>query len=440
MSARGKRYLIYFIGFVFSVTLLFPEIGIDEKKAIPKPFEISPKRLGRWEVAGVVYNPLLDAYVVFFADKTKYKEHIVYSRVYNSKGKPITSLQVVLENTAGFNFSIAYNEKQNKIFIVWTEEKYPIYKLYGMFLNFRGRPISKKVMITERPKEVEVLSGIKINWIPDKNWYALGWGGKKARTEIFYYYLVVLNSKLQKVVKPTLVNQFYRWKINISYSLSAFVALQDKLLWGSVENRTAKWLSPVVWFTDFYGNILPASSADTGGMIYPGKKVKGGGTVYACYNPSKDLVYLTWSKSNSWYRPDQTYRENYFRIMDGQGNFKTKAKKLPKKDNFQLGSRIIYNSVEDRFFITYVEFKSYYKEWRLKKERLWGLYVNNKGKLQKHDMGKSRAFPLTKVTEPNLELFFYSGLAYNREDNEFFIAYELALDWSTRKIWGLIYK
>ena len=131
-------------------------------------------------------------------------------------------------------------------------------------------------------------------------------------------------------------------------------------------------------------------------------------------------------------------------------------KKIPKNTSFQSTAYVKYNSVEDRYFVVYPEYKVLYEPkgelslssdklkyfWRGK---LWGLYINDKGKIV--DKAKGSAVALTdefKSTDDFFAMTIFSHdptFGFNSLGNEYFIAYHLVpLTILEPIIYGLIYK
>ena len=212
----------------------------------------------------------------------------------------------------------------------------------------------------------------------------------------------------------------------------------------------------MVFFTDFNGDMLSSSSKDTAKEIYPGPKVNAEGYVYADYNPNSDRFLLCWNRTNHQKVEKQTSRENFYRMMDSSGKFKSGKKKIPQSTDFQTNAFVTYNSVEDRFFVIYPEYKVLCEKnealasavdegkffWGGK---LWGLYINNKGKIV--DKAKGFAVALTDEFKNTDEYFSLTSeihdpiLVHNSSGNEFFIPYHLSsLVKQGWHIWGLIYK
>jgi hypothetical protein len=205
---------------------------------------------------------------------------------------------------------------------------------------------------------------------------------------------------------------------------------------------------PVCWFIDLEGNIVSSPDTSANGMIYPGKKVNAGGMVGASYNTIEDIFLLYWTKSNSLDFTQIGYIDNYYRMMDTEGNLLKKTKKLPKKTPFQGQARFRFDSSKNRFFGVFPEYKIFFEpligfsstretEKYLYGGTLWGVYIDNKGRIVKED--KKRIQLTNTLNDPDKGMTL-SGFAHNQTNNEFLVAY--SVEKSTQpviKIYGLIH-
>jgi len=457
MMARGRilffiLFSTLFLALVFSLTSQSAE---TQRDSIPSSFRISPSKSGEFINIKVIYNPDIDRYVVFLGKWTDPGTvTIFYSRLYNSKGKTDGPWQEIYNGPILGNADVSYNEKNNEFLFIWNDRSRDA--IYGRLLNGKGKVKAGKTGYSKELVAIKKSSGYgtgrspKVAWIGSKNHYAVSWTSAVSKTHPSNgMYLATFNSKLKRVIKPLRVKQ-QTMKNYYAYYVAGFIALENKLFWGSAEDGPGNRIKPVVWFTDFKGKMLSGSNQDTKGMIYPGKKVKGDCSVKAAYAPSKDLFLLHWNASDHSFYREQNYRENYYRLMDSKGKFKTKAKKIPKKTQFQSQGSAVYSSNKNRFFIVFPEYKVLYENMNLFPSiadnyrsyfggRLYGLYINSKGRIV--DKAKSSAIPLTKTFKDPVIRMFFGSTAYNYLNNEYFVTYELSnYDTYDVEAWGLIYR
>jgi len=462
---KEKRKIFYLsvsLVVLFSVAFLFA----SQEFSIPNAFKISPSRSNFFEMIKIVYNPQIDRYVVFFFEFAG-SNFIVCSRLYSSKGKPAGKLQQLLnKHYSELCFAdIAYNKKNNQFLLIWSDGYYD--KITGKLLDGEGKDLTAGKEGDLASKEVVIKPASGYNgdgfypravWIPGKNQYAVAWfadyrfAGAGPTHPKNGYYFASLTSKLRKKVKPKMVR--HQTTKNQIYFVRTLIASENKLLWGGADDFgtwKGSWSRPMVFFTDLEGDMTPRTTQDTASVIYPGPKVKALGLVGAAYNPSSDIILLYWTKTDNMSTSKQTYRELFYRMMDIKGKFKSGKKRIPKKTNFQTSASAKYNSVEDRFFLVYPEYKVLYEATDLASfsvdkyksfwgGKLWGLYISNKGKIVDKDTGS--AIPLTDVFKEENERMRCSGIAYNSVGNEFFITYDLInnISYFYEEIWGLIYK
>lgn len=454
---KSKKFIVIFI--IGILLFLTPDLlSQDEPVKVQalKSFRISPKKKADYNFMGAVYNPNLDLYVVFFFDY-KYDSHgphqTIFSQKFNRKGKKAGSLYTIRAAHGQENFmpfmGITLNERDNEILYIWNDSRYDT--ISGVRLNGEGRIFyedGSPLIKTIKPSS-QALSGFlpKAVWIPSTNQYAVGW--------TFYdylkpsnldngFYLSVLNANLKSKLKPTKVKQ--QSMKNINYVVTTLLTLEDGLLWGSAQD-SAKKFKPVVWFTDFKGEAMVGPHTKRDGSIFPGKKVKGRGFVKAGHNPYLDQFLLMWDAADKPSSADETFRDTYFRIMNGDGSFLFKKRKMPKGFRFQTYPQAVFNPVSNNYFVLYSEYKivyqfdpylSYYGG------RLWATYIDNQGNVGLPDDPGQNAFPLTDVFNDKESLMRPLEVIYNPVRNEYLVIFEVvdtsSLGNWTSDIWGIIIK
>lgn len=438
-------------GFLIGGSVLFADRvdGQDSESlaAIPSPVKVSPKRKGDFYPYGLFYNPTIDRYVVFLMEAVSNREIILYSRLFNRKGRPASGFQKVFQahrTDVGF-LNIAYNQQDNVFFVVGCDSNFD--EIKGILCDGEGRWLNPEEEGVIIKGESGILTGFvpQVTWIPSTNQYAVNWTLVNYRKPEDFrngQFLSVLNSDLsfkvkkRKVRKQTMKNNWYYAKI---------LPLEDKLLWTTTQDAQGMKLQPVVWFTNLKGKILNQYGDEGDGFIYPHPAVDGRGRVSAAYNDVEDTIFLYWDQSNSDYSDQEAYREHRFRLMDSNGEFKGPWMIVPRKYPYQNGSSVSYNPVENRFFWITSEYRilSSSNPYRSNvRGKLWGFYVGNDGNFESKT-GKQlwRPIALTRYFSSMDISMDYAGCAYNDSRNEYFILYVL-YDYKSEssEIWSILYK
>jgi len=431
---------------------------------LPKSFRTSPAKTSNYLPLKVIHNPAEDIYVVFTVEyDSKVKKILVYSRAYNHKGKPkgpffkILPIITVYKDFAPSTYVIShadvcYNSTENKFFFIWTYDDYDA--IWGIELNARGNREGVSTYTYLMKKQLNKrASGLypRIVWMPEQNQYAMSLtsldiGSSNPNSPKNGYYLSTYTpfltpKKNMKKVRSIRI-------INGVYLLSEFMVAGNKLLWGTVESINEKWKKPVVWLTKSNGKNLTSDWFFDTGVKYPGKKVRYGGDVRAAYDPNNDIFLLTWNAYAESLPSNRTFHENYYRIMDGDGNFIGKEQKLPQVENFQLAADVTFDQADNHFFLICSEYKILGEPFSYAPSlsplldtksfwggKIWGYKVDGQGK----QLGSS--IPLTKVfTDVDTSMHF-NGATYNTSDDQhFFIYYVQKLAEYTSKTYGGIYK
>ncbi len=447
-----KRIWILLLVCVFLIggSVLLADLADEQDEeslvGIPSAVKVSPKRGGDFDSFGVFYNPYIDRYVVFLAEYVGTKK-ILYSRLFNRKGKPASGFQKILEaHQADIAFiDVAYNQQDNVFFMVGCDGDFD--HIGGILCNGEGLWLNPDEEGMTIKKSTGLATGFlpQVTWIPATNQYAVNWGSINFRRHEELrngQYLSVLNSDLsfavtkRKVRAQTMRNDYY---------YASILPIEDKLLWTSAEDGTGEKIQPVVWFTNLKGKILPQYGNEGNGLTYPHSAVEGEGQVHAAYNDVEDIIFLYWEQSDGFYIDEQTYRENRFRLMDSNGEFKGPWMIAPRKYPFQKSGAVHYNPVENRFFWMVPEHKTLFSANPYRSNirgKLWGSYVGNEGDFESKS-GKQRWNPvaLTRYFSGTNTAMWYYGYAYNDLTNEYFILYALH-DYKTGdyEFWGILYK
>lgn len=413
---------------------------VDAK--LPKTFRISPAKASVYMPFKVLHNPAEDIYVAFIWELDyKNQRAVIHSRAYNNKGKPkgpfyqIAPITYYVLDHAPDPYvimytDVCYNSTENKFFLIYTYQYYD--GIYGLELNERGNREGVTTWTYSMKKRMDKYgSGAypRIVWMPENNQYAMGWlyfdftssssVNPKNGYQLATFTPYLTPKKTMKKVRSLRTG-------NEPYPLTTFIVAGSKLLWGTVEGIDDNWLQPVVWMTKSNGkNLTPEPLVDSG-VKYPAKKMKYGGEIYAAYNPDEDLFLLTWNSYDASWEENRTYQENYYRIMDGKGNFIGKQKLLPGVENFQSQAGVTYDQNDGHFLITCAEYKvladaglpspipqqdsKYF--WGGK---FWGYQIDMQGE----QIGSS--IPLSKVfTSDGL---YYIGASYNASDDQHILYY-----------------
>lgn len=429
---------------------------------LPRSFSISRAKPGVYNAVKTIYNPVEDVYVSFIKElDLKTYEVTIYSRRYNSKGKPVGNFTKILPITlklagvteAGkliMDTDVCFNHTDNKFLFIWSY--FDSDGIYAIELNGRGtrEDITSHVFTMKKQLNIRGSGGFsKVVWLAKKNQYAMGWLYLHHLQNNEFspksgYYLATFKSSLKPIKKMKKVRSL-RLITHVTI-LSDFLAVGERLFWFSGEDADANHERPVVWVTNTKGKILSLSGSSSGGMIYPGKKVKYLGLVHAAYDPGSDLFLITWDTADNSMTTERKFSENYFRIMTGKGKFIGKEQKLLQVEPYQGIPQVTFDQMDDHFLVTCAEYKvlsdvntAVFTPGRDGKShwggRLWGYKIDLNGKL----LGSR--IPLTKVfTDVNTSLYFVEAF-YNASDDQHFLIYDLSNFVNYKqKAYGLIYK
>jgi len=369
----------------------------------------------------------------------------VFSRLYNSKGKPLSPFSKVLpvtlkvadhasEHSPILYVDVCYNSTDNKFLLIWISKEYDA--IYGIKLNARGNRKGIKSKIFTLKKRSNVFGSAfypLIVWVPGKDLYAMGflsvdvWSLPKNMPKNGYYLSTFTTSVTPKNTKKKVksVKVFHQM-----FPLTTLLAVGNKLFWGSGEEIDKDWKRPSVWMTKHTGKNLSATPAIRSGVIYPGQKAKYINSVNAAYDPGRDRFLVTWMHSDKDLEMDRISQSNSFRIMNGDGNFIGKEQKVPQAQHYQSQAKVTFDQMDDHFFLVCAEYKiltdaglastsSLLDSKLLWGGKLWGYKFNTRGK----KIGSR--IPLSKVfTDVDLSLSF-SGAYYNSFDDQHFVTYYL---------------
>jgi len=413
--------------------------------SLPKPFRITPEQNGQFRAEPVQYNPKLDRYVVFYEEylSTSSWDVAFFSRIYDPTGKPTSGAQKIISSDPGMVGAglvyFAYNALEDTFFFVSLTRNRSI---YGLALDGSGRPLgggATPIQINEN-SQANAVVGPNVAWIPSVNRFAVSWTSSDVKDPANSrngYYLAIFDSHFKKVFGPKKVRGQF---VNNGYFLSATVLpLEDKLLWGSADDAPNSAMRPVLWFTDFKGEVQ--KSYGQKGLIYPGGAIPYGGWVQTALDPDQGVVLVYWRYSNHHDVSKMKYWEYSTRILGTDGVFKTSAFKMPRQQPFQYAMIAACAAAEKRFFLVceeYITFRTSYGG------KFWGFYMDEKGRLE-NKKGQHGAAPIPLI-ETNLNprgfIFLGGGLAPSADNKSFFLTYNLR-DYRQHfpfQAWGLIYK
>lgn len=452
------------IAIIFSlVILVFPNADLfcqDETLQIQalKSFRITPKRKAIFGLAGAVYNPNLDHYIVLFVEN-QYDApggpiQKIYSRMFNRAGKkagPLRTLRDSHDESEVILFmDMTLNEIENEILVVWSALGFDEIKCIPLSGDGRlidpgyGEDPSKTV---KAPSHTGSGFLPRVTWIPNRNLYAVGWANFKPHESSSLdngFYLSVLKPSLKRKLKPTKVKQM-TFK-NDYYYVTTLLPVGDRLFWGAAQDAKKK-IKPVVWFTDLKGEAVVGPHTKNDGSILPEKKLKGEGKVMADYNPYHDQYLLIWNKADKPYYTEQTFRDTYYRIMNSDGSFIFKKRKMPKNFRFHTAVPPLYNPIYNNFLVVYSEHKILYDRdipTEFQGGRLWATLIDAYGNLGIPNSGGQTAIPLTDVFTDKQTATRLAKVIYNPLQNEYLVLFEIIDLEGTydvhSDIWGIILK
>lgn len=401
-------------------------------------FQVSPKRTSQFIMIKSFHNPVLNSYVVFLYE-IKGTDKIVWSRSYNKKGKAAGPFNEVVSGPLSWA-DVVYNETENVFFFIWTDGDQDVIR--GKLLDGGGETFDSTYQ-SDRAEQATVknstgtVSAIRPRavWMCSVNEYGIGWYSQRDAGHMFASF----NSELKRITAPKKVRFQCGAQPQLG-NITTFISLPDRLFWGTADNYSTKpgdhRFQPVVFFTDFSGNVfsLPEEKGEQW-MIYPADPVGGGGYVYADYDPSSQRFLLAWTVADHPRSGNQSYKKSFFRIMDIEGNFLTKTKRLNlTKNSYQGSAEVIYNPLNDKFFVVWPEYKFFNMSYVLSffpdgnnvvfsAGKLFARSVNYKGKFA----DKPKVI-LDKITGLYRALVFsYHGenVVHNSENDNYLISYNL---------------
>jgi hypothetical protein len=430
------------LGFLFALSLCraeaAPQLPDLSLEGLPATFRLLPPRPQIFWLSDFIYNPVSDRYVAFFIKKTVSGDGI-YSRLYNSKGRPVSAFYPITEESPQSlgNCSLAYNPKDNVFLAVGTGRSYD--DIIGLDLDGNGRLRGQGASFTIKKQTGKYSADdVAAVWVPGAGKFAVTWtqypysGPRETRSGNF---LALVDRTFKKVLGPKKVRSQDRY--------GNARPLDDKLLWGSSE-AAGNGERPVVWFTDFKGRVL--TSYGDNGFIYPRPAMTGGvAEVYSALDPDHGTVFLYWTDADSFSQSDWAYSEIQYRMMSTGGKFMTPVYKMPKKAPHQPFLCPLYVPEEKRFFLVaneYLVIHSNYPKRIFFGGKLWGYYLDEKGRIQdKKGHFLVDPIPLIRtVLDPTLSMFV-GPVAYRSPNKSCFITYHLARSNPPGdESWGLIYK
>jgi len=453
-----KPALVFFLvsALFFQSPVLFCQDAPVRAQAL-KSFRITPNRKATFSRCEAVYNPNLNHYIILFTEY-EYNDpsgphQSIYTQMITPKGKKAGALNRLRTSHGNEDFipylDLTLNEKENEFLVVWPDRTFD--EIRGILLNGDGR-----LMLTggnERSKTIKPSSGSgtayppKAAWIPSTNQYAVAWTSRdhtKPSSLDNGFYLSIHKPNLKYKLRPTKVRQ--QSQKNYIYIATTLLPIGERLLWGSAQD-SAKKMKPVVWFTDLQGEVLTGTHTKRDGSIFPGKKVRGSGHVYTGYNPYHDQFLLIWNAADKSGYLEETYRDTYYRMMNSDGSFASKKRKMPKYFRFHSAYEPIFNPITNNFLVVYSEHKHLYlpdPPVEFKDGRLWATYIDAYGVLGLPDSPREKAFPLTDLFADYYTSMRYIGTVYNSLNNEYLVLFLIAdyLDpWDVdTEIWGIILK
>lgn len=417
---------------------------------VPTPFQISPVRSANFRTSGAFLNPRSKLLVVFFWEDGASRQRLL-SRRFDGSGNPVGGTHIILEIPAKSmsRMVVVYSATDDRYLLAGADYDSDCVK--GLLLDGNGRSLNPGraggegdlVIIKPETKRGSV-QNLTLGWIPALNRYLVVWtySNWASRSDpVNGHYLTVLDGSLKTIQKTRQVrSQPMRRK---TYGIRTLIPLQDRILWGSGEDAPnyRAGSRPVVWFTDFRGNVLTSCAPATGGFINPGGTVPDEYGVLAAHNPKAGLFLLHWHVIGSLATSEAESAETQFRIMDERGRFKSSLKIAPKTQLFQYRSLSGYLASQDRFFLACLEYKNWDKAagyfWGGK---LLGFYVNNRGGIE-DKAGRPSASPVTLLSYVN-DLsghVNFEALVPEVPDATLFAGYSIVKKKSPQQsLWGLL--
>jgi hypothetical protein len=433
--------------------------------AIPASIDITPTPPGNWDLEEVGYNSTSKKFVLFFLNS--YKNSVsLYSRVFASNGKPAGPLTPV-HTAAGpwgiYCVDLVYNEAENVFLFVWVDADKEI--IYGKILDGTGKNAAAAGLDRSTPTVIRPkVSGawtyeVRAAWAPGQKQYAVAYAEyyTSATDAKNGFYMTTVDAKLKCVQDRTCVKndttQSYPGAVTviILFTPNTFREVNGKLLWGCPERAGGSYVQPVVWFTDLKGKVA------TPGKIYPGVKVKVGAEVNSARSPDRNLIFLTWDKTDQPMPGSMTFKENYARLMDGQGKLVSKTVKVPRTLAIQTRAAVEFNSDKNRFLLVYSEHNApsspartlpsssqplilVDRGYKIKGGQLLAMYYSTKGK----PVG-SEAVPLTEIYPATSVLtmpsYISNPMAFHETAKKFLICFllEKSTPW-LYSIWAVPYR
>jgi len=466
------RVLLFPTVLVCLLLLLFPKTNPGQNVAPPSPeaaiptsLDITPTLPGNWDLEEVAYNTTSKKFVLFFLNS--YKNSVsVYSRVFASNGKPAGPLTLVQTTASPWGIyctDFVYNEAENTFLFVWVDDDKEI--IYGKLLDGSGKNAAAAGLDRSAPTVIRAkVAGawtyeVRAAWVPGQKQYAVAYAEyyTSATDAKNGFYMTTVDAKLKCVQDRTCVKndttQSYPGAVTviILFTPNTFREVNGKLLWGCPERAGGSNVQPVVWFTDLKGKVA------TPGKIYPGVKIKVGAEVNSAWSPDRNLIFLTWDKTDQPMPGSMTFKENYARLMDGQGKLVSKMVKVPRKLPIQTRAAVEYSPDKNRFLLVYSEHNApsspartlpsssqplilVDRGYKIKGGQLLAMYYSTKGK----PIG-SEAVPLTKIYPATSVLtmpsYISNPMAFHETAKKFLICFllEKSTPW-LYSIWAVPYR
>ena len=164
-------------------------------------------------------------------------------------------------------------------------------------------------------------------------------------------------------------------------------------------------------------------------------------------NPYHDQYLLIWNEADRYSMIHQTYLNTNYRIMNSDGTYLFKKRKMPKNFRFHTAISPVFNPVAKNFFVAYVEHKILYQGMPFRAlygAKIWVTNIDSLGNISIPEFPGQKAFPLTDVFTDKLTATRLNQVIYNPIQNEYLVVFSL-FNTSTfmnvdSEIWGMIVK
>lgn len=426
-------FILFCFGF-FSSSLFSWEIDSEALNS----FQVSPKRTSQFIMIRSFHNPVLNKYVVFMYE-IKGTDKIVWSRSYNKKGKAAGPFIEVVGGPLSWA-DVVYNEIEDVFFFIWSDHNQDVIR--GKLLDGTGEAFdpadqsdrTKQAIIKNSTGTVSAIRP-RAAWLCSVNEYGIGWYSQRDAGHMFTSF----NSDLKRITAPKKVRFQCGAQPQLG-NITTLISLPDRLFWGTADNYSTRpgdhRFQPAVFFTDLSGNVFShPQKKDEQWMIYPGDPAGGEGYVYADYNPSSQRFLLAWTVSDHPRSGSQSYKKSFFRIMDSDGNFLTKTKRLNRtKYSYQGSAEVLYNPLNDKFFVVWPEYKFFNMSYVLSffpdgnnvvfsAGKLFARSINHKGKFA--DKPKPLLDKITGLYRALVFSYHGENVVHNAENDHYLISYNL---------------